>query len=794
MTNPYFKFALIISAALLLSAASALALVKEEKEKIQCPAAPQPFIDQDTINWDEYRCQDNSCGGKILSRGVSEDRKRKCSPFNAGTDENGCTTYSFQCDEWSYSPSVPSPQREFSTAPPYAACQGGQNWSTTQPSFSCTGSCLVEDKQKPTDPTPKDKEKNINLPTNLLDQDYKNKVGWKNVESWGKEYGPQSYKVTVKNSGYSGVARENQISIPACTFQSNASNNWQVQACCSVDGQSCGDPSNWSFNTTLPPELKEPFDPDWDLGKEEGITPEFPIPFEWCPVPEAESYYIVFNNRGEDKVFSDWPVDRKPDGTLLSKFIEELGGLTKATPYDWQVATCFQKFGNKCGLTCKSGQWGGGCAELSQKWQVISQESKLSIPNLISPQNDAVLNIYDSFQWGGVKGAYSYMLWLKIETSKAIEIPIYFLETNIPMTGYFLTNSDYKWKVKPCWDQLAKNCEDTAWSEERQFRTTGAAPTNLKENPLSNAGTVIVPAKLDWDDMPGAITYRYEVSTSQSFSSREGEFFEGIVEESEAKDIDYPKLKSKTDYWWRVKTCADDGGLVCGKWSAKNFNTIVLDAPTNPSPTNGGKVFTRGTLGWNNIPGANFYRYKVNYISRAAEENSPLCQTGEVVSKITPSDYDKTNLFCLGQYQWQASACIDSQCQDQGPWSSLWSFTLTPSPGGTAGLVPCGRDNNDPNTSWDEREPCQIKHLFLMIKSILDFLLWRLAPLMLGVLAAVIGAMYYFAFGTPELIAQARSTLRAAGVGYAVLLFGWLLINWVLQIFGISFQWWIINF
>ncbi len=149
----------------------------------------------------------------------------------------------------------------------------------------------------------------------------------------------------------------------------------------------------------------------------------------------------------------------------------------------------------------------------------------------------------------------------------------------------------------------------------------------------------------------------------------------------------------------------------------------------------------------------------------------------------------------MGEYQWQVRSCVDSNCGDGSNWSSAWRFTLLQAtPPVWGGFVSCGRGADDPNTPYDERESCQIKHLFLMVKSILDFMLWRLGPIILVLLVTATGAMYYLAFGTPQMIARARSMLKAAGIGYLILLFGWLMITWILQIFGVSIKWWIIPF
>ena len=136
---------------------------------------------------------------------------------------------------------------------------------------------------------------------------------------------------------------------------------------------------------------------------------------------------------------------------------------------------------------------------------------------------------------------------------------------------------------------------------------------------------------------------------------------------------------------------------------------------------------------------------------------------------------------------------MDAGCQETGDLGPVWRFELLQSggPGGggfvgslTGGLVTCGRTFDDPNTLWNEREPCQIKHIFILIKTIIDFLLWKLAPLLLVFLLVYTGAIYYLAMGAPEAIARVKSLWRAAGIGYLLIFLAWNIISFILTLFG----------
>jgi len=182
------------------------------------------------------------------------------------------------------------------------------------------------------------------------------------------------------------------------------------------------------------------------------------------------------------------------------------------------------------------------------------------------------------------------------------------------------------------------------------------------------------------------------------------------------------------------------------------------------------------------------------------EENKDciaLVGTKIVPLTIVPSNSAYIDLGCLGKYNWQVGACLDENCLETGDFSPVWEFTLVQPPPGF-GLVPCGRVSDDPDTPWNEREPCQIEHLFILFKIIIDFLLWRVGLIILVLLVIATGVMFYFSLGAPATMAKVKSLWKAAGIGYAVLFLSWTIINSFLAMFGyrigIFGRWWEIIF
>ena len=108
--------------------------------------------------------------------------------------------------------------------------------------------------------------------------------------------------------------------------------------------------------------------------------------------------------------------------------------------------------------------------------------------------------------------------------------------------------------------------------------------------------------------------------------------------------------------------------------------------------------------------------------------------------------------------------------------------------------MPCGRSADDPDTAWlDETEPCGMKHLFIMVKRLVDFILFTLAPLALVLLALGSGVIFYFSIKmeAPNPLAKVKSLWKAAGIGFGIMFFAWLIITIFLSLIGYQFgPWW----
>ncbi len=632
------------------------------------------------------------------------------------------------------------------------------DWQTCAgTSCACSGGCL----KQPTGPYPANDGENVKLPVTLM---------------WNGVSGAQSYRYKI-DGVIEGVTTTSYITIKNCTLHSSSTYSWQVRACCDSGGGSCGPWSNlWTFKTSLAPELVSP----------ENNSTGVPVPviFTWCEVRDAQSYYL---QRYEEGVYVPPFLITKENNALPTTISMGFPFFTKNATYAWEVAACLNPDGTKCGFDCRDNQEGNQCGDYSQRWNFTTMVI-LPPPNLDSPKMTngiPVVNFSHYLGWKEVTGVRSYRYQIKEEENEV-------LNTSTLSTAVYLSdiwdnlnfNTVYTWNVKSCWDEEGNNCEEER-SEEWSFKTTGASPINLKESPITTDGKVSIPATLSWDKMPGAASYYYQVAANNSFNNIVAT---GTVQAPGSEvSVGYPNLRQETQYYWRVSTCADREGKFCGGWSQKNFTTFKLSSPANPDPEDNGEFLaSERYLRWEGT--AKFYQYRIEY---QGGEKIPLT----IVSGN--SAFLFTGELELGEYTWYVRSCLDSNCQETSGFAGPWHFTLVQGECEKS-LVPCGRDCDAPGTPYNERDPCQFKHIFLLLNNILDFILWRLGLIVLVLLAVATGVIYYFSMGAPQTMVKIKSLLKSAGVGFGIIFLGWLIINWILILLGFQVgifgRWWQIIF
>lgn len=751
-----------------------------------CGDTPMGF----SYSYTQYRCS-SLCGADIERKTCSvnvyfvpymSDPKNLCPSYRMERNET-CSpwTRTASCETWQAC--GPSPVTTFSF----------DEEEPELPQCSCgTGACLSTPKNPRyyNDPTHSDQpDKDVGNKGVLLPV----KLDWDDVPEWkAAPDGPQSYVMTIqntKNGPFSSKALPGSESNPrlengACFLNSSTTIGWGAKACCSADGQNCGPSSDWVFTTNLAPEPISPDDPDWAGPQKATSTTPIPTTLQWCGVKEAESYrfrtYIIeggkkvchpnlITTEGSKEICEPWLVKKMRRGEELGKKLfsdfpdEDLFFFTKNTTYSWDILTCTDDNGLECG-------------DYSQQWTFATGEKELASTFLISPPDDpsgqkpvGLPVILDWRKDAGIN-SWKYKInsgqeeFASVSQSRLFDYP----ELSL--------NTLYKWQVLSCWDFEGKDCRDP-WSDIYTFKTTGQAPKLIF--PASSATDIPIPVEFDWEDVSGAKSYIISVQG-------DGLNIEKMVTESNFS-ADFPALpiRQETDYSWEVKTCAREDGKVCGSYSgSQNFKTFRLAAPARPSyPQDKGFLFTdERFLSWEKVVGAKAYQYEAKLLSLAPNEESKNCSASPLATTLANSGY--IELGCLGQYQWQVRSCLDENCQEISNWSNPWIFNLSEGGVGQGGLVPCDTRTNNPNTPWNEREPCQMKHIFLLIKIIVDFILLRVAPVVFVLMIMATGAIFYTSLGKVTTMAQVISLWKAVGVGIAIIFFAWLIVNAALRLAG----------
>lgn len=220
------------------------------------------------------------------------------------------------------------------------------------------------------------------------------------------------------------------------------------------------------------------------------------------------------------------------------------------------------------------------------------------------------------------------------------------------------------------------------------------------------------------------------------------------------------------------------------------FTLDALNAPAPVYPTQENSPVWKGRIEfkWTNTE-TQFYKYFLNL------------PTGESKSETISSTSHTVYGLKLGNYSWTVRSCDDNEGTDCGEWSETQAFEIVPAPPGiTGGLIPCGRQYDDTITTpnIDESKPCGFPHLFLLLKNVLDFTLWKLGLIVIAIMAVLTGAVSYFSFGRPEIIVRIKSIWKSVFVGYLIALFAWLAVNIVLNVFGFEVRlfgtWWQLPF
>jgi len=595
----------------------------------------------------------------------------------------------------------------------------------------------------------------------------------------------------------------NRFTADHCMLKPNSEHIHTVKACCNPDGTECGPKAKWSMTTSDGMEVLSQgaedgtsedtaeiiyqlehanlrWCPKWFEIKEGVFLPpdryeievQQKLPFFWF-WQRYKTHPLVGAMEGDRIIITANPPIETSPRTYIENSTSLLFTKSDYAYYRWRVRACKKD-----------------CTEFTP-WRYIKIHDEVIIdkPFIQHPADDPEgknpIGWPINFEWRASLGANSYIFELYDEENKLLHREVVqnapseegkitrLHSITLPKDGVELElNKRYRWRVKSCWDTEANLCEKE-WSE-RHFKTTGRAP-NL-QFPENNAVDAPIPLTLKWERIPGAKSYVINFNDNET------------VVTNNKVNVDYSILKSGTQYSWSVKSCNDVKGEKCGEKSETwYFQTLKLKEPEILGPLADTSFFSDkhnyAQLSWGKVLGARYYKINVS------------CGGDVIYKDITQNTKVSIPLKCIGDYSWTVTPCIDEKCEDFGPPINS-SFTLQEGKG-KAGFVPCGLSYNDPDTPWNEAEPCRASHLFVILKIILDFLFWNLMPLVLVVMTVVSGVIFYISLGDPNVVAKIKGVWSSVGKGLLIMFFGWTAITIIMAIMGytgIFGPWWQVSF
>lgn len=102
---------------------------------------------------------------------------------------------------------------------------------------------------------------------------------------------------------------------------------------------------------------------------------------------------------------------------------------------------------------------------------------------------------------------------------------------------------------------------------------------------------------------------------------------------------------------------------------------------------------------------------------------------------------------------------------------------------GSGGLIPCGKNCDDPDTGWIETNKCDLCSLFLMGQIIIQFLV-KIAGAATMIAIAIGGFLYVFAAGNQSSIEKAKSMIKYTLIGFIIVFVAWAIVDSILVTAG----------
>jgi predicted phage tail protein len=462
---------------------------------------------------------------------------------------------------------------------------------------------------------------------------------------WTAVTGATTYTVQIsKEDNFENLILNNSAvtsnSLQVNGLQDGLTYYWRVRAT-NESGNSAFS-TVWSFQTKI--SLNPPPIPVLTSPSDNSIGLSTTLKLTWSATTDTDNYGIE--------------ISKNPDFSSLVSSTNSLkneytvSGLQEETQYFWRV-----KAANSVGTSA----W-------SQVWSFTTREkiNPPSAPSLLTPLNESVgLTGKTIFTWTKTEGKLSY--GIQIAKDPSFSVKAFDLNNIQPET--FETNNLEK-GVTYYWRVFASNeGGNSEFSEVWKFETLGLPEVPVLQSPSNTKKEVEINPKLTWKSVPGADSYRLQVSKSKDFS-------QNIVDNSNLTEtfFNIQNLEKGRIYYWRVRATNIAGNSAYSPiWE---FTTEKpLKAPTTPvllSPLSGTLFGIENImLEWKPVIDAEKYQVQVSKFSNFSQAivfNS---------NSITTNTVALENMEPNQVYFWRVRAI---NVVGVSGYSTVWNFITKPLP------------------------------------------------------------------------------------------------------------------
>lgn len=461
---------------------------------------------------------------------------------------------------------------------------------------------------------------------------------------WNDASHASSYQLQIStNSGFTCIIKDTTLTpsvynVPGSLLSYNTQYYWRVKAKNIFANSDFS--SAFSFTTLAPPAAPSLIFPaDGSTGQPLSLN------LRWNKTALTNTYHVQL---AADSLFTNIIVN---DSTLTDS-IKAVSGLSNLTKYWWRVRS----------------KNAAGISTFSTQFNFTTIIAAPSAPTLVLPSNGSInVALTPHLDWNDAATATSYQVQIATDAGFAniIKDTSGVLSSQYQVLGGALNvGTQYHWRVSS-----ANEGGSSVFTSAFNFTTVPAPPAapNLVSPPDAQINVSLTPL-MDWDNTPGASSYRIQIATDGAFTNI-------VKDTSGILTSEYQvlggTLNANTQYFWRVNAVNPGGTSVYS--STFKFITVppAPTAPTLVSPSNGAvNIALTPVLDWNDVAGATSYQIQ---ISKTANFSNIIKDTSGVLNSAYQVllGFLSTN----STYYWRVNATNPG---GTSVFSSEFSFTTIP--------------------------------------------------------------------------------------------------------------------